>query len=133
MNLCIVSTGCATMVNGTTDEVNIHAVKSDVQTSCSLILDDEIKGQWEQNGQLESFELERSSDDIRIECISENNKKTKYKVEPKFDDDFLVLDLLVDLCIISCPIDLITGAFYDYPKTITVEATEDLENITSIH
>jgi hypothetical protein len=41
-------------------------------------------------------------------------------VEPKFQGAYLVLDLLLDICIISCTVDGINNSFYDYPASVVV-------------
>lgn len=41
-------------------------------------------------------------------------------VEPAFQGHYLTLDLLLDLCIVSCIVDGANNAWYKYPSAIEV-------------
>lgn len=113
-------TGCSTIFNGSTDKVNLRALGTEDQTTECIIESNGVE--YVTNGHVDSISVDRDSDDLFIRC---NNKKQEgiETIESQFMRGFLFLDLVWDACILtlSCPIDLATGNFYDYPDNISVE------------
>jgi hypothetical protein len=56
---------------------------------------------------------------MSVVCENDHQKGVT-NVEPRFQGAYLVLDLLLDLCIISSPVDGINNSFYAYPASAVV-------------
>ncbi|MGF1845296.1 MULTISPECIES: hypothetical protein [Vibrio] len=113
-------TGCSTIFNGSTDDVNLRALGTDDRTTECIIKSN--GAEYFANGRVDSVSVDRDSDDLFIRCNNETQEGIE-TVEPEFMGGYLFLDILWDACILtlSCPIDLATGNFYDYPDNISVE------------
>lgn len=99
-------TGCATMFNGATDTINVDAGDGAV---CA-IGDVKFKG---------AVVVPRSYDDVEIVCESDQGSGT-ITVESDLQEHMLGVNFLLDFCIMSCPMDMASGALYDYPDTVVV-------------
>lgn len=112
--------GCATVLQGTDDTVNVRALgATDNSVHCTIKAGGDT---WFANGVADTVTIDRSSKDLLIQCESETQTGMA-TAESSFQAGWLFADLLWDLCIItlSCPIDAATGAFYNYPDNVTVE------------
>jgi hypothetical protein len=118
--LVLSMTGCATILQGTNDNVSIHALgATEKLTECTIKAGD---NSYNTIGKVDQVVLDRSSKDLVIQCENQSQEGTAV-VESSFNGAWLAADLLWDLCILtlSCPIDAATGAFFDYPNQIHVE------------
>lgn len=112
--------GCATILQGTTDNVSLQALgATDKYTQCVIKSGDMT---YTTMGKIDTVALDRSSADLVIECENETQEGSAV-IESSFNGAWLLADLLWDLCIftLSCPIDAATGAFFDYPNKISVD------------
>ena len=131
----ILLSGCSTMFNGSTDDVNIRALGTeDKTTECTVTSNGK---EYYANGRVDSISVDRDSDALTIHCKNEF-QEGKNVVESDFMTTFLVLDILWDACILtlSCPIDLATGNFFDYPENILVDMNNlngDENSLLTIH
>ncbi|MDD5036945.1 MAG: hypothetical protein PHE55_19640 [Methylococcaceae bacterium] len=74
--------------------------------------------------------IHRDGNAMKIQC--ENDAQVgKQSVTPEFDGSYLGLDLLLDLCLISCIVDGARDAFYEYPVFVTVPM-KDKDTSTNI-
>ena len=113
-------TGCSTIFNGSTDNINIRALGTeDKTTECIVTSNDK---EYYAHGKVDSILVDRDSDDLTIHCKNEFQKGMNI-TESDFMARFLVLDIFWDFCIftLSCPIDFATGNFYDYPENILID------------
>lgn len=115
----IALSGCATAINGTEDQINIKS-EHEQDMTCKIAMGDDFKEHVIQKEKNNIIIVERQSDEILLECKNDDSELT-YNIEPSFDGEFIALNILVDFCLISCPIDLISGAFYDYPEQIILK------------
>lgn len=109
--------GCATVLQGTTDEITL-VLHGDPQKQASCTLSDEnsIEVALEAGVPLS---ITRTSDDLTIEC-KQGDSSLEHQVHSSFSSAWLLTNFLMDFCIITCPVDLATGAFYDYPNEVVI-------------
>ncbi|GAB7227822.1 MULTISPECIES: hypothetical protein [unclassified Vibrio] len=112
--------GCATVIQGTDDTVNVRALNTDDRLTQCLLSSDE--GSWYTQGKQDTVVVKRDYSDIAVKCENDTQVGTAI-VESNFQAGWLLADFFWDLCLItlSCPIDAATGAFYDYPREINVK------------
>lgn len=118
--LGFVFTGCATIVRGDKQQVNINTYDAEtnyiVSSNCTVTNDE---GTFKTRSDREVF-VERDKDLLRIDCETEDFQGSRI-VDGKVDWGFLAIDFFgVDLCIISCWIDGFTGSWAEYPVMIDV-------------
>lgn len=109
--------GCATMFNGTSQNLNVATIndKNISETRCSIRNEE---GAW-QAAPNSAVSIHRDGNDTQIQC--ENPQQTgTASVLPSFSAGYLVLDLILDACIISCVVDGISNSFYEYPQFVSV-------------
>ncbi len=70
--------------------------------------------------------IHRDGNQMEIQCENEMQSGEIY-VRPYFELYFLLLDLLVDWCTITCIVDGVTNSFYEYPFYLTIPM-EDKKN-----
>ena len=63
--------------------------------------------------------IHRDGNNMDIQCDNAVQTGVNH-IEPEFDGAYLGLDLILDLCIISCIVDGTNNAFYQYPSFVTV-------------
>lgn len=114
-------TGCATMFNSTSQNVNIAAIndKNASKTRCNLRNEE---GSW-QAAPNSSVSIHRDGNDMEIQCDNEKQSGSTH-VSPSFNGGYLVLDLILDACIISCVVDGVSNSFYEYPQFVSVSMTD---------
>jgi hypothetical protein len=108
---------CATVFNGPNDRTRIATTNNQDydNTDCQLINEE---GVWYASPNV-SVKYHRDGNAMTISC--ENTiQKGHIIVDPDFDGGYMVINFLVDFCIVSCTIDAITNSFYDYPDFISV-------------
>ena len=109
-------TGCASTFNQPHQFVTVSTFGSeDYSADCTLSNEE---GTWKGRASTQ-IKVHRDGNPMQVEC--KNGDMTGFTVvHPDFDAEYVILDLLFDLCIISCPIDAYTNSFYDYPAMIQV-------------
>ena len=114
--LGLLTSGCASMINGDTQTVTIEAVDDIGGTSCSL---SNNKGRWYSMPNM-PVKVKRSDADLVVKCDNERQKAAK-RIEPSSGVGWYVTDfLLVDLCLISCWVDASSDAVNSYAEKIVV-------------
>jgi len=85
------------------------------QTRCNIKNEE---GEWISVPNI-AVSIHRDGNIMVINC--ENDKQSGISnLDSDFQGEFLVLDLILDLCIISCWVDGISNSFYEYPSVVTV-------------
>lgn len=117
--LMLITSGCAIMDQGSWDAVKIIATPENAQRTTKCVAYNE-EGRWENIRPLQIFYVERDGNPLTIECEHDDlyDKKT---IAPMFNSRYLINDLLLGFCLISCTIDAATNSFYDYPDFIFVD------------
>jgi hypothetical protein len=109
-------TGCASMSHGSHQNVTVSPVNTSSTTGTCALRNEE--GTWPARPNI-STQIDRDGNDMTVECVNDS-ESGKTVVKPEFYGSYLGLDLLIDLCIISCVVDGANNAFYSYPEFITV-------------
>ncbi|NOT85624.1 MAG: hypothetical protein HOP02_12795 [Methylococcaceae bacterium] len=111
-------TGCATLSHGSNQNITIETANDNNsgQTQCNIKNEE---GTWTATPN-SSTNIHRDGNEMEVQC--ENNKQTGVThVKPKFNLSYLAIDFIIlDACIISCVVDGINNAFYEYPSLISV-------------
>lgn len=113
--------GCTTIIQGTEDKINIKPTEDHKDIECFMPFQENESYKLSNN----EFSIDRGPDSQVIRCESDEYEG-ETTIDSRFQVEWVAVDLLWDLCIItlSCPIDLMTGAFYDYPQNVVVEIEE---------
>ncbi|MDK9774692.1 hypothetical protein [Vibrio sp. B181a] len=117
--------GCATIVQGTEDTMSVKvkdAVSRDIE--CTLNSDD---GVWYTEGTLGSVQVERGSSDMTIICENETQEGST-AVESDYQAGWIIGNIFIDFGIVSVPMDLISGAAFDYPRHVTVKMENKIDD-----
>ena len=112
----IMTTGCATMFNGTSQNVSVSpmGMLSD-KTVCTL---ENEEGKWNAAPNI-SVSIHRDGNPMDVQC-NNDLQHGQSKVEPSFDGGYIIMDVLLDWGIISGSVDAYNNSFYDYPTQIVV-------------
>jgi hypothetical protein len=116
----ILSTGCASIVNGSSQTTNIdtHGKGKDGDVVCKVT---NCKGSWMAVPNT-SITVRRAGCDMQISCENEETGETgTATLVSEYKARFILPNILIDYGIISIPTDLITGAVYKYPETVCVD------------
>ena len=109
--------GCANMVKTDSQDIVIETNSRLPHIITCNVINEE--GSWE-------FEathigtIHRDGNTMEIKCTNGIEEGGGY-VHPSFSGAYLTLDLLLDLCILSCWIDGLTNSWYEYPSTIFIK------------
>jgi hypothetical protein len=118
--------GCATLKHGGDDEIVVKSVNYEKYDGIDCMFTNE-EGSWNSALGMEVL-IERDGNTLNIECSNDIISK-QILVEPAFEVGSLLADMgffiLGSVCIIACPIDMITNALYDYPDEIYVDFTNN--------
>lgn len=109
--------GCATMFNGSTQNFNVVTIddKNPEKTRCTL---QNEEGTWTAAVN-SSVTIHRDGNQLDVKC--ENDLQVGLGDEvPKFNNGYLLLDVLLDFGIISGTIDGINNSLYEYPTLTNV-------------
>lgn len=118
--LVVFLTGCATVFRSPSQYVTVVPIGTqDRVNTCSLTNEE---GNWSGFPNA-PIKIERDGNPMSVECSGDNARGT-VEAKPDFGWPYLALNLLFDLCIISCPVDGLTNSFYSYPETIVVPMSE---------
>ncbi len=114
-------TGCASMFQGTSQNITVATIndKNVTQTRCNIKNEE---GAWTAAPN-SAVSVHRDGNSMEIQCENELQNGLSH-AEPDFNGGYFGLDLLLDLCTISCIVDGANNAFYQYPAFITVPMTE---------
>ena len=110
-------TGCATTSNGGYQDIAIKTINDRDFRSTKCQLENE-EGQWV-GVPATTVRIHRDGNSMEVSCKNELQTGST-SVQPKFKVGGMVLNLIFDLCIISCVVDGITNALYVYPSNVTV-------------
>jgi len=109
------------MSGGSHDDLLVATLqnKSLEHTECTL---QNKRGKW--HGQPDRFiTVKRDSSPMKVKC--KNPWQTgEAEIKPRFAVSALVLNILLDYCIISCAVDSQTRAFFDYPGPVFIKMKE---------
>ncbi|NTW44717.1 MAG: hypothetical protein HGB14_09870 [Anaerolineaceae bacterium] len=109
--------GCASMFQGSHQNLTIATIndKKPDNTRCEVTNEE---GKWT-TAPNAAVSIHRDGNNMSIECKNDFQSGATY-VDPQFNGAYLGLDLLLDLCIISCIVDGVNNAFYEYPQFVTL-------------
>ena len=116
--------GCATMSNGDFQNVTITTPNNSAneKTRCKVANEE---GEWIAAPDIQ-FGVHRDGNPMTVTC--QNSLQTgSTSVSPQFDGEYVVLDLLLDLCVISCFVDGYNNTFYAYPTPISVPMVTNIQ------
>ncbi|WP_427501351.1 hypothetical protein ACQE3E_06520 [Methylomonas sp. MED-D] len=112
--------GCAAMDHGFTQTSKIVTRNDQGQDTRCDVSNEE--GHWRNIKPGEAFVLHRDGNPAVANCQSSTQHGTGSD-DPEFKTRFLIQDLILDACIISCWVDGIGNAFFDYSGLIIVPMT----------
>lgn len=109
--------GCASMAEGDTESLVIipENNRDRLATVCQA---DNGREKW---SVLHPFQIEIDSTrrDLTVECVN-GEQKGSVVIEPNVQGGFLVSNILLDFCFITCLVDFSTGAIYEYQDVVKV-------------
>ena len=110
-------TGCASMFTGTTDTVTLNTKnnKDKSGTECQL---HNNKGTWEADDR-DTLTVSKSNKDLIVDCENSTQEGSASLVS-ETQAGYLFLGFLLDFCIFTCTIDVVSDAAFDYPSNVTV-------------
>jgi hypothetical protein len=109
--------GCATMFEGSTQDFTVTPIHDNSKNTLCTARNEE--GVWPNIIPFQPTNIHRDGNTMNVVCENDTQQGIS-NVEPKFQGAYLVLDLLLDICIISCTVDGINNSFYDYPASVVV-------------
>lgn len=112
--------GCALVVRGTQQDIQVHAVSSEGKSID--VLECRPTGGAAAAPSAPKLTVRRSIDDLQIDCISQGRVVASAKVISRADMGLLSL---VVGGVISATVDQLSGAAYAYPEWITLVAGEE--------
>jgi uncharacterized protein YceK len=109
--------GCATMYQGSTQEVTVLTRNDNSPniTQCKLINEE---GHWETRAN-STVRIHRDGNEMQVLCSNEAQAGEAH-VSPEFSGGYVFLDFLLDFGIVSGTIDGLNNAFYNYQSSIDV-------------
>lgn len=110
--------GCAKLFEGSSQNITIATMNDTLpdKTRCKMTNEE---GSWAAIPNV-AANIHRDGNNLDIDCDNDNQSGEAH-IEPRFQGAYLGLNLLVDLCIISCWVDGISNSFYEYPTFIPVQ------------
>jgi hypothetical protein len=110
--LALSLTGCASIINGSSQTVVIETLDDIGTTHCTATNDEGTYRASAGEGML----VYRSSDDLVVKCENRQQVATVV-IESHNEWWYYPLDFITwDFCIISCVVDTSTGNIYEYPQ-----------------
>ena len=109
---------CATLDQGETQSIIVDTINNTAtaQTKCTLTNEE---GQWVVIPNNPSI-IHRDGNEMAVEC-SNPGQQGKISIAPyNFHGNLLMVDLFLDICLISCAIDGYKNSWFSYPETIPV-------------
>lgn len=122
--------GCASLIQGTTQPVSV-AGKNNADAENTRCVFSNGYGQWTGKPG-EPVAVHRNREPLKVECANPKQQGSA-QADAVFKDQFLFLDLLLDFCILSCPIDAGTGAWHEYPASLPVLMRYTVTDDTPVH
>jgi hypothetical protein len=113
----LILSGCATLSNGDFQNVTITTPNNSAKekTQCKVTNEE---GEWTAVPDMQ-LNIHRDGNPMTVSCRNEDQAGTT-SVSPQFNGGYVVLDILLDVCVISCFVDGYNNAFYEYPAPISV-------------
>lgn len=114
----LVLSGCAKIFEGSSQNITIATMNDTFpdKTRCKMTNEE---GSWTAAPNI-AASIHKDGNNLDINCDNDDQSGEAH-IEPKFQGAYLGLNLLVDLCIISCWVDGISNSFYEYPAFIPVQ------------
>ena len=127
----ITMTGCTTMFQGSDQNVTISTLEDKHPNTTTCTLKNE-EGMWKTRADM-SVNIDRDGNDLVVSCKN-YEQKGEVSIDPRFQAEWLVLDILWDACILtmSCVIDGATNAFYEYEENILVPMKSIVEEAQTL-
>jgi len=113
----VLLSGCATIFEGAHQDFTVTPTNDSSKKTLCTVRNEE--GVWPNLVPFQATNIHRDGNTMSVVCENDIQKGIS-NVEPKFQGAYLVLDLLLDICIISCTVDGINNSFYDYPASVIV-------------
>lgn len=110
--------GCATVFDGTDQKISIYTVndKDANNTSCSLVNEEESK-----NGVVDIHNVTIHKDNNAMSISCKNKLQVGETLLPaKFQYEYLILDALIGVPLVSCVVDGYTNSFWSFPESASV-------------
>lgn len=126
--LLMILSGCATIFEGSRQDFTVTPINDASKNTLCTARNEE--GVWPNLMPFQATNIHRDGNTMSVVCENEVQKGVA-NVEPKFQGAYLVLDLLLDLCIISCIVDGVNNSFYDYPASVVVPMMSNSVNSRS--
>ncbi|MFT7008196.1 MAG: hypothetical protein ACJAXJ_002735 [Colwellia sp.] len=113
--------GCASIKQGKEQVVSLSTLNnSDISnTVCTLKNDD---GEWQVSGE-KSILVSRDGDPLQVVCENSAQQGSAEFIA-EFGYKWLAYNAIIDLCTISCAVDGVNGAFYQYPEELQIVMEE---------
>ena len=112
--------GCASMINGSKQSLQVNTVDAVTgapkPASCNISrqgLNIHVKSN-------EVFQVDRDEHSLHITC-EDSNSIGRLRQKSDFAQRYLFLDIVTDLCIVSCFVDGYHNAWREYPTPMVVE------------
>jgi hypothetical protein len=122
-------TGCATIINGTTENVTVQTRndKRPDDTNCTL---ENEEGTW-QSGIETPVKVHRDGNDLIVNCNNEIQRGAG-ALAPNHDTGFVAGNLICGLFgwLLCNAIDAGTNAMYDYPSFISIRMRDAINSVT---
>ena len=118
----ILMTGCASMIEGSTQSVALTPIKNGIINNKATCTASNKKGSWVTAGG-GSVILKKASDDLQVRCVDNETNVVGMQTAPKSTKvGWAVANFFLwDFCTISCLIDFGTGSIYEYPSQVQVQ------------
>lgn len=113
--------GCATLFDGAEQQFTIATSNSESKDIVCVAENEE--GRWSNLIPFQSYTIHKDGNKIKVSCESKA-QIGNIETPPKFQGGYVFLDLMLDLCVISCVVDGINNSFYKYPSSIIVPMRE---------
>lgn len=115
----VLLTGCASLINGSDQALEINAVDADTGAVKSANCHVSKPGLSIDVKSSESFKVKRSADDLHVVC-EDGASSGHLKQGSDFAQRYLLLNIATDFCIVSCVVDGYKKAWYEYPGKLVV-------------
>lgn len=109
--------GCAAMFDGSHQDLTVMTTNDKSDNTLCVASNEE--GTWTNIMPAQAKEIEKDGNTLSVRCENPTQLGVGTS-ESKFQGEYLVLDLLLDYCIISCWVDGISNSFYQYPSSIVI-------------
>jgi hypothetical protein len=106
VGLGMLLSGCATMFEGSTQDFTVTPIHDNSKNTLCTARNEE--GVWPNIIPFQATNIHRGGNTMNVVCENDTQQGISN------------VDLLLDICIISCTVDGINNSFYDYPTSVVV-------------